>query len=261
MSSSTNAFNPEPIRNLNLIHCRWGKYTRDIDGTPTLVPITFNCTSKGLPSYKDAASWNVSSDNPYEFTGRTVTGKSEGIETIELVIETDPIVVYQRLLTCFGKGYQSDLELTYLPRKYYQSKYFTATADGGYDGTFKNVFPDSMYPVYYEAEDYSNDEFTIVVPRCVMIGLAPSGGDNNSASTTTVKFQAEGGPVENQAFIVRTHFFSTNEDDYGYPTSAWDGIPKEGKGAGSNPDWLYNTTTSSSSSSNAGGGGTGGNGG
>ena len=269
MSSSTSTFNPEPIRNLNLIHCRWGKYYNNTEGA--YIPITFHCTSKNLPAYKDAASWNVSSDNPLEYTGRTVTGKSEGIETIELTIETDPTIVYQRLLTCFGKWYQSDLEMTYLPRKYYTSKYFQDAADGGFGGELTNVFPDTMYPPYYEVEKYDTVEYTIVVPRCVMIGLAPSGGDNNSASTTTVKFQAEGGPIENQAFLVQTHYFSAREADYGMPTVLWDGITKNRAGdsianassAGTDltkkaygdvPTWTYGGSTSSSSSVEGGGG-------
>lgn len=219
---------PEPIRNLNFIHARWGRYSvaDESGGSTATKAFTFDCSSKGLPAFKDAATWSTSTDSPREYTGRTMTGKSEGLDILELVIETDPYYVYRKLATCFGRGYQSDLELCYVPRKYSNSAY--QSVDGELDDlTIRGLYEGYDIPDDYTAERYGNQEYTIVIPRCSIAGLTPAGGENNSGSNTTVKFQAEGGPIENLMFIVNTHYFynasdTADQDLYGWPKDYWE---------------------------------------
>ncbi len=116
--------------------------------------ITFKCTAKNLPVFKDAPTWSVITDHADEVTGKTYVGKPEGLDPIEITIESDLSQVYGALQTAFLAGTQATATFTYTSGS-------TTT--------------------------------TVTVPKCTICGLSPQGGENNSASTTTVKFQPEGG--------------------------------------------------------------------
>ena len=117
--------------------------------------ITFNCTAKELPSLKDAPSWSVSTDNTDEKTGRVYTGKPAGLDVIELTIETNATLVYGSLLNAMNTGTQATALFTYTPR----------TGSG----------------------------VSVAVPKCTIVGLVCKGGKNNSAPSTVVRLQPEGG--------------------------------------------------------------------
>jgi len=199
--------NSDPIRNLNWVHIMWAD-------------IQFDASTKGLPSFKDAPTWTSQSDNISEFSARTIVGKSEGLEVIEVTVETDPIKVYQGLLAFYGRNVCADLLLTW--------------ANPG--GTYKAAFQENhneFYPTTFGAQEPEEEpdkieELTIVVPRCTMTGLAPAGGDNNGISNTTVKFQPEGGPVENLPYVVKTKFYDKIHNKWDYEAAMswskyWDG--------------------------------------
>lgn len=122
--------------------------------------IAFNCTAKSLPSFRDAPVWLVSTDNTEEVTGVAITGKPAGLEPIELTIETDAQVVYGSLVTGFVQGTESSAVFTYTP--------------GG-----------------------SGAPCSITVPKCKICGLVTSSASNNSAATTVVRLQPQGGEEDN----------------------------------------------------------------
>lgn len=142
---STNNETDDAIRNLGLLKVTWKG-------------ITFHCTAKTLPSFKDAPTWTISTDNTDEKTGRTITGKPTGLNPIELTIETNATLVYGTLMTAMNEGTQSDATFTYTPR--------------------------------------TGASITITVPKCSLIGLVTAGGTNNLAATTIVRLQPEGGMEE-----------------------------------------------------------------
>ncbi|MDO5565897.1 MAG: hypothetical protein Q4G59_04510 [Planctomycetia bacterium] len=135
------------IRNLNFVKVSWNG-------------VTFNCTAKSLPSFRDAPVWLVSTDNTDEVTGVAITGKPAGLEPIELTIETDAQVVYGSLLSGFVEGTESSAVFTYTP-----------------GGTAAAV--------------------SVTVPKCKICGLVTSSANNNSAATTIVRLQPEGGESGN----------------------------------------------------------------
>lgn len=133
------------IRNMSKMICTW------TPGTGTAV--TFNCTAKNLPSFKDAATWTQVSDDPTELTGITTVGKSEGIDAIELTLVFDTSV-YESLKDALTAGTVGTIAFTY--------------TDGGTTAT-------------------------ISVPKCYICGLTLGGGETNSGPSMTVKFQPTGG--------------------------------------------------------------------
>lgn len=122
--------------------------------TVTWNGITFKCTAKNLPVFKDAPTWSVITDDAEEVTGKTYVGKPEGLDPIELTIESDISLIYGSLQAAYIAGTQSTATFT-----------------------------------------YTNGQSTssVSVPKCTLCGLSPQGGENNSASTTTIKLQPEGG--------------------------------------------------------------------
>ena len=201
----------EPIRSMNWIHAMWAN-------------IQFDCSSKGLPSFKDAPTSTVASDNTGEFSARTIVGKSEGLEVIELVVETDPIKVYQGLLGFYGRGVMADLLLTYITRSTtYQPAFGYQTQD---DREQTVIDHSAYYPTSFGATvegTYDQiSELTIVVPKCSLVGLAPAGGENNSASNTTVKLQPEGGPVVNLPYLIQTKFYNPKDNTWAYQVDGWE---------------------------------------
>ena len=135
-----------PLRNLNYLRVTW-------NGT------SFNCTAKNPPAFKDAPTWTIATDDPLQLTAETVVGKSEGLEAIELTIETDVALVYDSLQTAYLEGTDASATFTY--------------QEGGNAGA------------------------SVTVPHCRIVGLTPGGGDNNSNSTTVVKLQPLGGAEAN----------------------------------------------------------------
>lgn len=134
------------IRNLNLLRVSWNG-------------ISFDCTAKELPSVKDAPTWTISTDNELEKTARTLVGKPDGFEPIQLTIETDLSLVYSSLLSAFINGTSASATFTYTP-------------PGG-------------------------SASSLEIPKCSICGIENVKTSNNGASTTVIKLQPEGGTEEN----------------------------------------------------------------
>lgn len=124
----------------------------------------FNCKSKGLPSFADAPTWNDVTDNPSEPTGYAYAGKSEQIDTYELVTRTPLPIVYGDLIAHQAAGDVFSLILTY--------------------------------------DDPQEDKvYTVTVPSCTIVGINIEAGENNSGSQTTIKVLPEGGKAANMPAV------------------------------------------------------------
>lgn len=121
--------------------------------------IDLECTSKSLPKFEDAPTWSFTSDDPDEKVGTTRVGKPEKISTLEFGMPTSLI-----------------RDSLFLPHQ----------AAG------------SVWTIVYTYNDAVNEDYVyqIVVPKCQMLGFGGDGGENNSASNSTLKFQARGGDYE-----------------------------------------------------------------
>lgn len=127
----------------------------------------FNCKQKGLPSFADAPTWTDVTDNPSEPTGYAYAGKSEQIETYELVTRTPLPVVYGDLVAHQSAGDVFSLVLTY--------------------------------------DDPQEDKvYTVTVPSCTIVGVSIEAGENNGGSQTTIKIQPEGGKAANMPSVTET---------------------------------------------------------
>lgn len=207
----------EPIKSMNWIHAMWAN-------------IQFDCSSKGLPSFKDAPTWTSASDNTSEFSARTIVGKSEGMEVIELVVETDPIKVYRGLLAFYGRGIMADLLLTYVTRSaIYQPAFGTPSNDDS-EPSRVAYYPETFGAQDADAYDTNISEVTIVVPKCTLTGLTPAGGENNSISNTTIKLQPEGGPVINLPYLIQTNFYDPASNEWAYQKDSWTNYWKDNAG-------------------------------
>lgn len=71
------------VDNMNLMKASWGD-------------VSFECKAKGLPSLKEATTWNIKTDR--DVVGRTVAGPSEGFETFTLTLPTCPANDYGYLM-------------------------------------------------------------------------------------------------------------------------------------------------------------------
>ncbi|MDO5579653.1 MAG: hypothetical protein Q4G69_00825 [Planctomycetia bacterium] len=141
-----NSGSSSKIRNMNLLRVTWNG-------------ITFDCTAKELPTVKDAPTWTISTDNTLEKTARTVVGKPDGFEPIQLTIETDLSLVYSSLLSAFISGTSGSATFAYTP--------------------------------------VGGTAASLTVPQCTICGIENVKTGNNGASTTIIKLQPEGGPQEN----------------------------------------------------------------
>lgn len=210
--------NTKPIRNMNWVHAMWAL-------------IQFDASNKGLPSFKDAPTWTISSDNISEFSARTMVGKSEGLEVIELTVETDPIKVYRGLLAYYGRNICADLVLTYIDQSTssYEEVFYRDEGQGTIGGGYKDsVVHPEIFGAYREDDPTTLKEVSIVVPKCTLVGLAPAGGENNSGSNTTIKLQPEGGAAINLPYVVKTSFYDKSKNQWDYKADinwgqAWDG--------------------------------------
>ena len=113
------------------------------------------CMSKMLPGIDDSPTWTLMTDSPKEFIGRTYTGKPEKLATLEFTCPAE--MKLQQLLTRHAE---------------YRS---TWTLIQCYDDPNQ----DSL--------------FYIVTPRCQVLGVGTSSGENNSGGELNVKFQPMGG--------------------------------------------------------------------
>lgn len=127
----------------------------------------FNCKSKGLPAFADAPTWTDVTDNPNEPTGYAYGGKPEQINTYELVTRTPLPVVYGDLLAHQTAGDVFSLVLTY-------------------------------------DDPHETNVYTVTVPKCQIVGIAPEAGENNGGSQTTIKLLAEGGSADNMPDVETT---------------------------------------------------------
>ena len=127
----------------------------------------FNCKSKGLPAFADAPTWTDVTDNPSEPTGFAYAGKSEQIDSYQLITRTPIPLVYGELLAHQTAGDIFSLSLT--------------------------------YDDPHEAKIY-----TVTVPNIQIIGISPEGGENNAGSQTTITLLAEGGTSANMPAVSET---------------------------------------------------------
>ena len=102
-----------------------------------LDPITFRCTSKTLPTFEDAETWNSLTDDKEQDIGLAIVGKIPKLKALEYEMEYDfdlmlKLVKYQKNRTRF------DLHLVYDDTRYDTVKTATVKdnfllnpADGG----------------------------------------------------------------------------------------------------------------------------------
>lgn len=124
----------------------------------------FNCKSKGLPAFADAPTWTDVTDNADEPTGFAYSGKPEQIDVIELVTRTPLEMTYSNLLSNMTEGIVFSLTYTY-------------------------------------DDPHETSVYTIAVPSVQIVGLSPSGGENNAGSELTIKLLAEGGSSANMPTV------------------------------------------------------------
>lgn len=127
----------------------------------------FNCKSKGLPSFADAPTWTDVTDNPSEPTGYAYAGKSEQIDVYELVTRTPLPLVYGELLAHQTAGDIFTLTLTY-------------------------------------DDPHETKIYSVAVPNCQIVGIAPEGGENSAGSQTTIRLLPEGGASANMPTVAET---------------------------------------------------------
>lgn len=135
-----------------------------VDNTPSIdtlrnyreVPfIMLPCMNKMVPGIEDSPTWTLMTDSPYEFIGRTYSGKPERLSTLEF--------------TCPA---QIDLQQELTKHCEYRSMF-----------TLIQCYDDpNQENIYY-----------IVTPRCQAQGAGTSSSENNSGGELSVKFQPIGG--------------------------------------------------------------------
>lgn len=124
----------------------------------------FNCKSKTLPACSLAPVWSDVTDNPTEPTGYAYAGKSERLETIELTTRTPVQLTYDALVEHQKSG-----------------DVFTMT--------------------YVYDDPHESSVYTITLPNCQIVGVAPSAGGNDSGSQTTIRILPEGGSAANMPSV------------------------------------------------------------
>ena len=113
------------------------------------------CMSKQLPGVDDSPTWTLMTDSPKEVIGRTYTGKPEKLTTLEFTCPAE--ITLQNLLT-------------------------------------KHAEYRSVWTLIQCYDDPNQDDlFYIVTPRCQVLGVGTSSGENNSGGELNVKFQPMGG--------------------------------------------------------------------
>ncbi len=127
----------------------------------------FDCTAKNLPALDDPATWSVVTDNPEHPVGFKYVGKSEGFAAIELTTETAFALVYGKLQPHLVAG--------------------------------------DVFSLTFTMDDPLETKIhTLVIPQCTLCGVAPTGGETNAGSTTSIKFQPMGGTSANLGTVTAT---------------------------------------------------------
>ncbi|MDR1269650.1 MAG: hypothetical protein LBK82_09000 [Planctomycetaceae bacterium] len=143
-----------PFKNLGLARVRLIPVTV-LDPEATTDPIELNCTSKSLPGFEDAPTWQILTDNPEQQVAETIKGKLGGMTALEFTENYDPV------------------------RQVFLSRYLRAKL------TVEIVYDDP----------YLDFIAAITIPNCELLnpGGGTSGGETNSAGTMVIKVQPRGG--------------------------------------------------------------------
>jgi hypothetical protein len=143
-----------PFKNLGLARVRLIP-TIVLDPNATTNPIVLNCTSKSLPGFEDAPTWQILTDNPEQEVSETIKGKLGGMTALEFTENYDPV------------------------RQVFLSRYLTAKL------TVEIIYDDPQLDFVA----------AITIPNCELLnpGGSASGGEVNSAGTMVIKVQPRGG--------------------------------------------------------------------
>ena len=124
----------------------------------------FNCKSKSIPSFSQSPTWVDVTDNPSEPTGYAYAGKPEQLEVVELITRTPLQLTYEDLVEHQKSG---------------------------------DVF---LLSFCYD-DPHETAVYTIGVPNCQIIDVAPTAGANDSGSQTRIRVLPEGGSAENMPTV------------------------------------------------------------
>lgn len=128
--------------------------TRTLNPEASLVPIELKCTNKGLPSFDDAAVWDIVTDDPEQEVGERIKGKCAGMKVLEFTEVYDPVRVVML------------------------SKHMTSVLD------VEIIYDDPKLPFIA----------AITVPDCELINPGDSsGGEVNAKADGVIKVQPTGG--------------------------------------------------------------------
>ncbi|MDO5310098.1 MAG: hypothetical protein Q4G03_11495 [Planctomycetia bacterium] len=124
----------------------------------------FNCKTKSMPAFSKAPTWHDVTDNPSEPSGYAYAGKPEQLDVIELTTRTPIQLVYEDLIEHQKSGDVFSLEYIY-------------------------------------DDPHETSVYTVALPNCQIIDVAPTAGANDAGSQTRIRILPEGGSAENMPSV------------------------------------------------------------